>query len=192
MDYRLHHSLYNEIVNRYDSMFISVIRSHFLNKEDQKDIYQEFCIHLFLLIETHYSKKVDLLHTATWLKAVVSNFCKSQLRKKNAKKQVKFSPDSYMSSHLEQFTEDTLFNSPLSDFGKGVDSRKIMHKVLSLLCRQDAIILKMKYYYNKPSSFISRKLNITHVDVRIGRLKPRITKLTGIDNIEKLIEKFEV
>ena len=118
MDYRLHHSLYNEIVNRYDSMFISVIRSHFLNKEDQKDIYQEFCIHLFLLIETHYSKKVDLLHTATWLKAVVSNFCKSQLRKKNEKKQVKFSPDSYMSSHLEQFTEDTLFNSPIFEFGK--------------------------------------------------------------------------
>ena len=192
MNYRLHHSLYNEIVNRYDSMFISVIRSHFSNKEDQKDIYQEFCIQLFLLIETHYSKKVDLLHTATWLKAVVSNFCKSQLRKKNAKKRIKFSPDSYMSSHLEQFTEDSLFDSPLFDFGKDLDSMEIMRKVLSLPSRQDALILKMKYYYNKPSSYISRKLNITHVDVRIGRLKARIKKITGIDNIEKLIEKFEV
>jgi len=173
-------------------MFISVIRSHFSNKEDQKDIYQEFCIQLFLLIETHYSKKVDLLHTATWLKAVVSNFCKSQLRKKNAKKRIKFSPDSYMSSHLEQFTEDSLFDSPLFDFGKDLDSMEIMRKVLSLPSRQDALILKMKYYYNKPSSYISRKLNITHVDVRIGRLKARIKKITGIDNIEKLIEKFEV
>jgi len=58
MNYRLHHSLFNEIMNRYDLMFVSVIRSHFNNQEDQKDIYQEFSIHLFMLIEAQYSKSI--------------------------------------------------------------------------------------------------------------------------------------
>lgn len=44
MNYRLHHSLFNEIVNRYDALFVSVIRAHFSNKEEQKDVYQEFSI----------------------------------------------------------------------------------------------------------------------------------------------------
>ena len=77
MDHRVYHSLFNEVMNRYDAMFVGVIRSHFNNLEDQKDVYQEFSIHLFMLIETKYSKSIDLLHTATWLKAVVANFCKS-------------------------------------------------------------------------------------------------------------------
>ena len=105
MNYHLHHSLFNEIMNRYDTMFVSVIRSHFQNSEDQKDVYQEFSIHLFMLIESQYSKSVDLLHTATWLKAVVANFCKSQLRKKNAKRKIKYSADGFVTTHLEQFAE---------------------------------------------------------------------------------------
>ena len=61
MDHRVYHSLFNEIMNRYDAMFVSVIRSHFTNIEDQKDVYQEFSIHLFMLIESKYSKSIDLL-----------------------------------------------------------------------------------------------------------------------------------
>ena len=192
MDYRLHHSLFNEIMNRYDLMFVSVIRSHFKNLEDQKDIYQEFSIHLFMLIEAQYSKSIDLLHTATWLKAVISNFCKSQIRKKNAKRKIKFSSDGFITTHLEQFSEDSDVDTPLFDFSGDVNSYEIMKSVLKLVSRQEAMMLKMKYYYNKPSTYISRKLNVTHVDVKIGRLKKRIQRLTGIKNIEELLEKYEV
>jgi len=192
MNYRLHHSLFNEIMNRYDLMFVSVIRSHFNNQEDQKDIYQEFSIHLFMLIEAQYSKSIDLLHTATWLKAVISNFCKSQIRKKNAKRKIKFSSDGFITTHLEQFSEDSNTDTPLFDFSGDVNSYEIMKSVLKLVSRQEAMMLKMKYYYNKPSTYISRKLNVTHVDVKIGRLKKRIQRLTGINNIEELLEKYEV
>ncbi len=192
MNYRLHHALFNEIMNRYDLMFVSVIRSHFNNQEDQKDIYQEFSIHLFMLIEAQYSKSIDLLHTATWLKAVISNFCKSQIRKKNAKRKIKFSSDGFITTHLEQFSEDSNTDTPLFDFSGDVNSYEIMKSVLKLVSRQEAMMLKMKYYYNKPSTYISRKLNVTHVDVKIGRLKKRIQRLTGINNIEELLEKYEV
>ena len=192
MNYRLHHSLFNEIMNRYDLMFVSVIRSHFKNLEDQKDIYQEFSIHLFMLIEAQYSKSIDLLHTATWLKAVISNFCKSQIRKKNAKRKIKFSSDGFITTHLEQFSEDSDVDTPLFDFSGDVNSYEIMKSVLKLVSRQEAMMLKMKYYYNKPSTYISRKLNVTHVDVKIGRLKKRIQRLTGINNIEELLEKYDV
>ena len=179
-------------MNRYDLMFVSVIRSHFNNQEDQKDIYQEFSIHLFMLIEAQYSKSIDLLHTATWLKAVISNFCKSQIRKKNAKRKIKFSSDGFITTHLEQFSEDSNTDTPLFDFSGDVNSYEIMKSVLKLVSRQEAMMLKMKYYYNKPSTYISRKLNVTHVDVKIGRLKKRIQRLTGINNIEELLEKYEV
>jgi RNA polymerase sigma factor (sigma-70 family) len=192
MNYRHHHSLFNEIMNRYDLMFVSVIRSHFKSLEDQKDIYQEFSIHLFMLIEAQYSKSIDLLHTATWLKAVISNFCKSQIRKKNAKRKIKFSSDGFITTHLEQFSEDSNVDTPLFDFSGDVNSYEIMKSVLKLVSRQEAMMLKMKYYYNKPSTYISRKLNVTHVDVKIGRLKKRIQRLTGINNIEELLEKYEV
>ena len=192
MNYRLHHSLFNEIMNRYDLMFVSVIRSHFNNQEDQKDIYQEFSIHLFMLIEAQYSKSIDLLHTATWLKAVISNFCKSQIRKKNAKRKIKFSSDGFITTHLEQFSEDSNTDTPLFDFSGDINSYEIMKSILKLVSRQEAMMLKMKYYYNKPSTYISRKLNVTHVDVKIGRLKKRIQRLTGINNIEELLEKYEV
>ena len=179
-------------MNRYDLMFVSVIRSHFKSLEDQKDIYQEFSIHLFMLIEAQYSKSIDLLHTATWLKAVISNFCKSQIRKKNAKRKIKFSSDGFITTHLEQFSEDSDVHTPLFDFSGDVNSYEIMKSVLKLVSRQEAMMLKMKYYYNKPSTYISRKLNVTHVDVKIGRLKKRIQRLTGINNIEELLEKYEV
>jgi len=192
MNYRLHHALFNEIMNRYDLMFVSVIRSHFNNQEDQKDIYQEFSIHLFMLIEAQYSKSIDLLHTATWLKAVISNFCKSQIRKKNAKRKIKFSSDGFITTHLEQFSEDSNTDTPLFDFSGDINSYEIMKSILKLVSRQEAMMLKMKYYYNKPSTYISRKLNVTHVDVKIGRLKKRIQRLTGINNIEELLEKYEV
>lgn len=191
MKYHLHHSLFNEILNRYDIMFVSVIRSHFNNTEDQKDIYQDFSIHLFMLIESQYSKSIDLLHTASWLKAVVANFCKSQLRKKNAKRKIKFSADGFMTTHLEQYSDGLDSNSPIFDFSGDVNSFEIMKSVLKLVSRQEALMLKMKYYYNKPSVYISRKLNVTHVDVKIGRLKKRIKRLTGIENIEELLEKYD-
>jgi hypothetical protein len=35
-------------------------------------------------------------------------------------------------------------------------------------------MLKMKYYYNKNSDFITEKLNVSHVNMRLKRLKEQL------------------
>ena len=44
-----------------------------------------FLMHLLMLVETHYEDSLDLINTASWLKAVVSNFCKSAIRPEKRK-----------------------------------------------------------------------------------------------------------
>ena len=186
-----HYTVFNEILNRYESLFISVIRKHFPNGQDIEDVDQEFLIHLFILIETRYEKSLDLLNTSAWLKAVVSNFCKSLLRKKNAKKSIKYNKDGFLAEHLDHYSESNESQSVIFDFSGKNDSYAVMLKVLALLSKQDALLLKMKYYYGKSSVDISHKLNLAHVDVKISRLKSKILKLTGIKNIEELLLYFD-
>jgi len=61
---------------------------------------------------------------------------------------------------------------------------------LNLISKRDALILKMKYYYGKPSAYISRAMNESHVDVYISRLKEKIKKKSGINDIQQFIEKY--
>ncbi|MEJ6685684.1 MAG: sigma-70 family RNA polymerase sigma factor [Crocinitomicaceae bacterium] len=191
MSNRQHYTVFNELLNRYDSLFISVIRRHFPKGNDAEDIYQDFLIHLFILIETHYESALDLLHTSSWLKAVVSNFCKSVLRKKNAKKTIKFTKDGFLAEYLDQYSDVDESNGFIFDLSENPDAYTVMTNMLSLLSKQDALVLKMKYYYGKSSLDISRKLNISHVDVKIARLKSKIIKLTGVKNLEHHMGYFE-
>ena len=91
MSQKEHHTVFNELLNRYDSLFVSVIGKHFPIREEAQDVYQDFLIHLLFLVESNYQSDLDLLNTASWLKAVVSNYCKSALRKRSAKKKIQFS-----------------------------------------------------------------------------------------------------
>jgi len=175
MSHRKHHTVFNELLNRYDSLFISVIGKHFKKKEEAQDVYQDFLMHLLVLVEIHYEDSLDLINTASWLKAVVSNFCKSAIRQKNA------------NFVLEEVSPFAIQNEQ----GQQVlDIADVMNHLLGLLSKKDALTLKMKYYYGKSSSLIGRKLNIKHVDVKISRIKASLMKRSGIEKLSDLEAYF--
>ena len=193
MNQRKHHTVFNELLNRYDSLFLSVIRKHFKSKEEAQDVYQDFLIHLLILVESHYETSIDLIHTASWLKAVVSNFCISALRQKNAKRRIDIDREGFSSRHIENYAT-ALEKSPFVVENKlGVqtlDEEDVMNHLLGLLPKRDALILKMKYFYGKSSQVIGKKLHINHVDVKISRLKERLIKLSGINHLGGIEDYF--
>lgn len=192
MSQREHHTVFNELLNRYDSLFISVIGRHFPVRQEAQDVYQDFLIHLLFLVESNYQSDLDLLNTASWLKAVVSNYCKSALRKKNAKKKIQFAKDEFTALDLENYSEkDDSINFTLNHeiFNDPVDA---MHHLLGLLPKKDALILKMKYFYGKSSIEIAQRLKTKHIDVRISRLKSRLIKLSGVKSLEEFFENKQL
>ena len=192
MSQREHHTVFNELLNRYDSLFISVIGRHFPVRQEAQDVYQDFLIHLLFLVESNYQSDLDLLNTASWLKAVVSNYCKSALRKKNAKKKIQFAKDEFTALDLENYSKkDDSINFTLNHeiFNDPVDA---MHHLLGLLPKKDALILKMKYFYGKSSIEIAQRLKTKHIDVRISRLKSRLIKLSGVKSLEEFFENKQL
>ena len=189
MSHRKHHTVFNELLNRYDTLFISVVGKHFKNKEEAQDVYQDFLMHLLMLVETHYEDSLDLINTASWLKAVVSNFCKSAIRQKNAKRKIKIDRAGFSALHIENysFPEETSPFVIKNEQGQQViDMADVIKHLLGLLSKKDALTLKMKYYYGKSSSLIGEKLNIKHVDVKISRIKASLIKRSGIEKLSDL------
>lgn len=189
MSHRKHHTVFNELLNRYDTLFISVVGKHFKNKEEAQDVYQDFLMHLLMLVETHYEDSLDLINTASWLKAVVSNFCKSAIRQKNAKRKIKIDRAGFSALHIENysFPEETSPFVIKNEQGQQViDMADVIKHLLGLLSKKDALTLKMKYYYGKSSSLIGKKLNIKHVDVKISRIKASLVKRSGIEKLSDL------
>ena len=192
MSQREHHTVFNELLNRYDSLFISVIGRHFPVRQEAQDVYQDFLIHLLFLVESNYQSDLDLLNTASWLKAVVSNYCKSALRKKNAKKKIQFAKEEFTTLNLENYSEkdDSIaFTLNSKTYKDPVDA---MYHLLGLLPKKDALILKMKYFYGKSSIEIAQRLKTKHIDVRISRLKSRLIKLSGVKSLEEFFENKQL
>jgi DNA-directed RNA polymerase specialized sigma subunit len=81
-------------------------------------------------------------------------------------------------------------SSTLYDLQNATDLHKAMTDLLSILSKRDALILKMKYFYGKPSTYICKRMNESHVDVYIGRLKEKIKKKSGIQDIQGFFEKY--
>ena len=192
MSQREHHTVFNELLNRYDSLFLSVIGRHFPVRQEAQDVYQDFLIHLLFLVESNYQSDLDLLNTASWLKAVVSNYCKSALRKKNAKKKIQFAKEEFTTLDLENYSEkdDSIeFTLNPKTFKDPVDA---MYHLLGLLPKKDALILKMKYFYGKSSIEIARRLKTKHINVRISRLKLRLIKLSGAKSMEEFFQNGQI
>ena len=192
MSQREHHTVFNELLNRYDSLFLSVIGRHFPVRQEAQDVYQDFLIHLLFLVESNYQSDLDLLNTASWLKAVVSNYCKSALRKKNAKKKIQFAKEEFTTLNLENYSEkdDSIaFTLNSKTYKDPVDA---MYHLLGLLPKKDALILKMKYFYGKSSIEIAQRLKTKHIDVRISRLKSRLIKLSGVKSLEEFFENKQL
>ena len=189
MSHRKHHTVFNELLNRYDTLFISVVGKHFKNKEEAQDVYQDFLMHLLMLVETHYEDLLDLINTASWLKAVVSNFCKSAIRQKNAKRKIKIDRAGFSALHIENYSlpeETSPFVIKNEQGQQVIDMADVIKHLLGLLSKKDALTLKMKYYYGKSSSLIGKKLNIKHVDVKISRIKASLVKRSGIEKLSDL------
>ncbi len=177
--------LFTEILNRHQRFFISLIRDKFQGDEVH-DVYQDVCLHLYEILNRHWNNQQDLFNSKAWLRTVVINFCLSELRKRNQIKRVKLVPEK------DTAFQRSIFAEP--DEISGIENNKhdlqgVLYDLLQLISKHDAMILKMKYYYGKPSSYISRKLNVAHVDVSIGRIKEKIQKKSGIKNIDELIAK---
>lgn len=192
MSQREHHTAFNELLNRYDSLFVSVIGKHFPSRQEAQDVYQDFLIHLLFLVESNYESDLDLLNTASWLKAVVSNYCKSGLRKKNAKKKIRFSKEGFASLSLENYSEQDDSIALLLNEKHNEDPVAAMNHLLGLLPKKDALILKMKYFYGKSSIEIARRLKTNHIDVRISRIKLRLVKISGVKSVAEFFQNNEI
>lgn len=192
MSQKEHHTVFNELLNRYDSLFVSVIGKHFPVRQEAQDVYQDFLIHLLFLVESNYESDLDLLNTASWLKAVVSNYCKSALRKRNAKRKVQFAHDGFTALSLENYSEKDDSIEFILNPKAPEDPVAAMNHLLGLLSKKDSLILKMKYFYGKSSIEIGRRLKTNHIDVRISRLKLRLFKLTGAKSLEEFFQNDRI
>lgn len=189
MDKQLQDAVFNEVMNRYGKFIFLLIRDKF-EGEDIKDMYQEFSIFLFHQIGKFYSESANLFDTKAWIRTVTNNFCISEIRKRNGKKQIKFISEEKSEVIRLHFADESMDSSTLNDLQNATDLGNAMSELLNILSKRDALILKMKYFYGKPSTYISTKMNESHVDVYIGRLKEKIKKKSGIRDIQDFFEKF--
>jgi len=192
MDSRIQKVIFEECLNRYNRLFFKLIIDKFPNREDAKDIYQEFCIHLFSKIGSLHHEKSDLFDTKSWLSTVVNNFCISVLRKRNGKRQVVFVNEAKTTLIRANYSEGSESFEANIDREEKIPIQRAIDEALRVLDRRDILILKMKYYYGKPSNYIGKKMNEAHVDVYIGRLKERLKKKTGIKNLEEFLARYNI
>ena len=189
MDKQLQEAVFNEVMNRYGKFIFMLIREKF-DGEDIKDMYQDFSIFLFQQIGKFYSESANLFDTKAWIRTVTNNFCISELRRRNGKKHIKFISEEKSEVIRLHFADESTDSSSLYDLQNATDLHKAMSDLLNLLSKRDALILKMKYFYGKPSTYISKTMNESHVDVYIGRLKDKIKKKSGIRDIQDFFEKY--
>jgi len=190
MDRQLQEAVFNEVINRYGRFILSLVRDKF-EGEDVKDVYQDYCVFLYQKIGELYSESANLFNTKAWLRTVTNNFCISEIRKRNGKKKLKFISEEKSEFARMNFTEGEIDYAKLIDENSNEDLGKALNLFLKNLSKRDALILKMKYFYGKPSTYISRKMNESHIDVYIGRLKERLKKKTGVHNMDVFFEKFK-
>jgi RNA polymerase sigma factor (sigma-70 family) len=192
MNKRLQDVVFTEILNRYNRYFISLIRLKFQEAEEVKDVYQNFSIFLYEKIGKYYPLSPDLFDTKSWLRTIVSNFCISELRKKNAIRQPHFIPEAKTEFIRTNYSDNLDDTSGLYDFKKKKSVDDGIALLFKLLTKREVLILKMKYYYNKPSVFISSKMNETHVDVLISRIKEKLKKKSGVKDINQFIKSYNI
>jgi len=183
MDRKLQEIIFNEFTNRYDKDIIYVIR-RFFKGEDVKDIYQELMIHVFRVIGNSYDNDPNLFSTRSWVRTIVENFCKSELRKRNGKRKIKIVYDDVSVTNSRDVDD---FNSQIES---DRDLNEAVKDFLKNLSKRDALILKMKYFYGKSANYISQKMNEAHVNVCIQRIKERLMRRTGIEDIESFVAKY--
>lgn len=192
MDKRLNDVVFTEVMYRYNRYFISIIRLKFQDSEEVKDVFQDFSIFLYNQIGKFYPLSPDLFDTKSWLRTIAKNFCLSELRKKNAIRKVKLVEESKTTLIRLNYTDNSHNKENLYDLGIKKSLDEGIKELLKFITKREILILKMKYYYNKPSSFISKKMNETHVDVLLSRIKDKLKKKSGLKDINHFVRTFNI
>jgi RNA polymerase sigma factor (sigma-70 family) len=189
MDIVVQQTICEEFLNRYDRLIFSRILK-FKQNEEARDLFQDFCLHIFQKIPIEFHRNPDAFSSSSWVVQVVDNFLISGFRKENAQSNV----HSNTISKLSDYQWETISSS----FKEGASNVEITHEefeeVLKVIFRhiskRDVLMLKMKYYYGKPSKYISEKLNVSHVNMQIKRIKEQIQSRIPRAVYRAIREKF--
>lgn len=173
MDLITQHTIYEEFINRYERLIISRIK-RFYKGEELYDLFQDVTIHIYQKIPVEFHKNTDAFSSSSWVVTVVDRFIVSYHRKKSALKNIHSKSDKNFSDlQWDRVANSLMVELHLND-GEGKQFEDYLREIFKLVSKEDALILKMKYYYNKPSDVIAVKLNISHVNMRIKRVKDYI------------------
>jgi RNA polymerase sigma factor (sigma-70 family) len=189
MDIVVQQTICEEFLNRYDRLIYSRILK-FKQREEAKDLFQDFCLHIYQKIPVEFHKNPDAFSSSSWVVQVVDNFVISGLRKENAQRNV----HGKTISQLSDYQWETISSS----FKEGAPQVELTHEefehvlqvIFAHIPKRDVLMLKMKYYYGKPSKYISEKLNVSHVNMQIKRVKEQIQTRIPRSVYHAIREKF--
>jgi RNA polymerase sigma factor (sigma-70 family) len=189
MDIVVQQTICEEFLNRYDRLIFSRILK-FKQNEEAKDLFQDFCLHIFQKIPIEFHRNPDAFSSSSWVVQVVDNFLISGVRKEKAQRNV----HGRTISQLKDYQWETISSS----FKEGAPQVELTNeefeevlKVIFLhISRRDVLMLKMKYYYGKSSNYISEKLNVSHVNMQIKRIKEQIQSRIPRAVYHAIREKF--
>lgn len=168
METTRHTVVYNELMQLHGTFFKQVMRKSIPTNEIP-DTFQEFSIHFFQLIIERYDSQPELFASYGWLKTITHHFCISEIRKREAKKNMVWKNTTSEKVIIQE--------TPVYDQEELIT--QLFEAVIGSVNKRDALVLKMKYCYDKPSKYISEKMGIKHVDVYIARIKEKVRRQTG-------------
>ena len=189
MDIVVQQTICEEFLNRYDRLIFSRILQ-FKQNEEAKDLFQDFCLHIFQKIPIEFHRNPDAFSSSSWVVQVVDNFIISGVRKEKAQRNV----HGRTISQLKDYQWETISSS----FKEGApqveltneEFEEVLKVIFRHISRRDVLMLKMKYYYGKSSNYISEKLNISHVNMQIKRIKEQIQSRIPRAVYHAIREKF--
>ena len=189
MDIVVQQTICEEFLNRYDRLIFSRILK-FKQNEEAKDLFQDFCLHIFQKIPMEFHRNPDAFSSSSWVVQVVDNFLISGVRKEKAQRNV----HGRTISQLKDYQWETISSS----FKEGApqvelsneEFEEVLKVIFRHISRRDVLMLKMKYYYGKSSNYISEKLNISHVNMQIKRIKEQIQSRIPRAVYHAIREKF--
>jgi len=170
-----YHDQFEQIYNAHNSFFKRIISKYF-SGDTHADVQQEFAIHLYSIFEKKYPRDAALFDSKAWLRTVVTHFCISYLRKQKAQKNAVW--ENTTTAFILKATDDQL--------DRERQIVELMQQALGCVDKHEALILKMKYMYQKPSKEIEQKLGIQYADVQINRIKAKIRKKLDRTDLEWL------
>ena len=189
MDIVVQQTICEEFLNRYDRLIFSRILK-FKQNEEAKDLFQDFCLHIFQKIPMEFHRNPDAFSSSSWVVQVVDNFLISGFRKENAQSNVHSNTISKLSDYQWETISSSFKEGAAQVELTNEEFEEVLKVIFRHISRRDVLMLKMKYYYGKSSNYISEKLNISHVNMQIKRIKEQIQSRIPRAVYHAIREKF--